>query len=90
MAISKKNITPKYDNKIEGRTDNRVNKFKYLVIIIRSGGRYLSETKSRIGQVKAAFHMMESIVSNKSFVLNALKKLLKCCIGHVLPYGSKS
>jgi hypothetical protein len=90
MVISKKNITPKCDIRIEGKLLNQVNKFKYLGVMVTSDGRCLTEIKSRIGQAKAAFQKMRNILCNKSLSLNIRKRVLKCYIEPVLLYGCES
>ena len=90
MVISKKLVTPKCDIEIEGKILNQVDNFKYLGAFITSDGRCTTEIKSRIGQAKAAFNKMKSILCNKSLSMNVRNRVLKCYIEPVLLYGSES
>lgn len=73
-----------------GEVIKQVTKLKYLVVIITSGCKDITEIKRRIASAKITFHSMRSILSNSWLSLSASLQINKTCVLSTLLRAYKS
>jgi len=90
LVASKRALPPRCQIKVHEETLGQVGSFCDLGIRVTSDARCDADTKARIGQAKAAFEKMKSVLTKRRVKISTRLRLLKCYVWSVLLYGSET
>ena len=90
MVITKDEVPPRTNIRINNETIKQTDSFKYLGCTITSDGKCENEIRKRISMAKDAFGKIKKLVTNSKISMNLRRRFVKCFVWSVLLYGCET